>query len=351
MFQGINDRDREKLILAAIGVGVTLAVYFIFKYCLVLVAPFLIGIILTLAIRKPVYFLKRKFKIPLPVGTSLVLLGCFGVGAWFLVYVGSRFVLELRKFLINYDLYYNIAVNKVCDFCCNVDEVMGFNIGKTYTMVERSIVNTVNTAAGDMIPKVVEKSVNMLSSMVMWGGGLIIVFTVIFFVIKDLNVQIENVQNGPYGKWFRIIFGRLSHFGASYIRTQGIIMGITGLICTVTMFIIGNGYPFMIGILIGLLDALPFFGTGTVLIPWTLICLVSGNFVKGAILFTAYCLCYVIREVLEPRLMGGHMGIHPLVMLVTMYAGILLFGIFGFILGPAAYIIVSEIMKYLRQVI
>lgn len=351
MFQGINDSDKSKLILAAINAGVIILVYLVFKYCLVLVAPFLIGIIITLAIRRPIYFLKRKFRIPLPMGTVIVLFMCLVAVAWFVVYVGSRFVLEVKSFLANYELYYGIAVNRICDVCYHIDEMFGFANGKTYEMVENGIVTTVNKAADEMIPVVVEKSLNVITSMVVWGGGIIIVFTVIFFAIRDIDRQIQNVKSGPYGKWFNIIFGKLSYFGGAYIKTQLIIMCITGVICTAAMFIIGNGYPIMVGILIGLLDALPFFGTGTVLIPWTLLSLVTGNFIKAAVIFTAYCLCYVIREILEPRLMGGHMGIHPLIMLITMYAGILLFGILGFILGPAAYIITSEIMKYLRQVI
>lgn len=351
MFQGINDSDRKKIILAGISVGVTLAVYLIFKYCLILVTPFIIGLLLALAVKRPVFWLKRRFRIPVIFGTILVLLIFVGTGACFIIYVGSRFVAEMQKFFGHYDLYYGIAVGKICDMCCNIDEMFGFVDGRTFEMVENGVMTTINKVSSEAIPVLAEKTVNALSSMVIWGGGAIIAFTTLFVIIKDYEILEKKVKEGANSKWFRILFGRLSYFGGAYVKTQLLIMGITAVICTSTMYLIGNGYPVMIGILIGLLDALPFFGTGTVLIPWTLICLVTGNFINGAIIFTAYCLCYVIRELLEPHLMGGHMGIAPLIMLMTMYAGILLFGLFGFILGPVAYILVSEIMKYLRIVI
>lgn len=351
MFGGINDNDRKKLILAAMCVGVTIAVYLVFRYILFLVAPFLAGFILTVLIKKPVYFMQKKIRINPIVGTIIVLIVIIGISAFFLSYVGGRFVYELKKFMQNYDLYYGMLVDGMCDMCGNVDRMLGLADGRTFAAVERNISNTVAMASDNVLPSLMQNSASVISKVVIWGGGIIIAITAVFFIIKDVDKMFYWMKRGPYNKWFRIVFGRLSHFGAAYIKTQLVIMGITAVICTIAMLLIRNGYPVMIGILIGLLDALPLFGTGTVLIPWTIIYLLSGKFLKAAVIFTAYCLCYVIREILEPRMMGGHMGIHPLLMLITMYVGVFLFGIMGFILGPAAYIIIGEIMKYLRQVI
>lgn len=351
MFGGINENDRKHLILAAICTGVTIMVYLVFRYILFLVAPFLAGLILTVLIKKPVYFLKRKFKINPIIGTVVVLIVIIGVAVFLLSYVGGRFMYEMKKFMVNYNLYYGIVTGKICDMCCDVDNLMGWAEGRTYAAVERNISNTISMASDNILPSIMENSADVIAAVVIWGGGIIIAITAVFFIIKDIDKMFYWVKRGPYNKWFRIIFGKLSHFGAAYIKTQLVIMGITAVICTIAMFAIGNGYPVMIGILIGILDALPLFGTGTVLIPWTIIYLVSGKFLKAAVIFTAYCICYIVREVLEPRMMGGHMGIHPLIMLISMYVGVLLFGIMGFILGPAAYIIIGEIMKYLVRVI
>lgn len=351
MFGGINDSDKKTLILAGLCAGVTGIVYFFFKYLLYLVAPFLVGLLLAVLINKPVSFMNRKFKIHPVIGTVFVIVAVAAVFSFLLSYVGTRFVFELKKFMLNYPIYYNNAVNSICDICCEVDGALGMENGWTYALVERNVTRTVSQAADNVLPSLMENSAGVISALVIWGGGIVIAVTSVFFMIKDIDKMADWVKTGLYSKWFRILFGRLSYFGAAYLKTQLVIMGITAVICTVAMYLIGNGYPIMIGILIGLLDALPLFGTGTVLIPWTVINLFTGKFYKAAVVFTAYAICYVVREILEPKMMGGHMGIPPLVMLITMYVGVLLFGILGFILGPAAYIIIVEVTSYLRKVI
>lgn len=351
MFGGMNDNDKKTLLLAGLCAGVTGIVYFFFKYMLYLVAPFLAGLILAVLINKPVSFMNRKFKIHPIIGTIFVIAVATAVFSFWLSYVGTRFIFELKKFMTNYPIYYEKAVDSVCEFCCTMDNTLGMEEGWTYALVERNVSKTLSKAADNMLPSLMENSAGVISAVVMWGGGIVIAITSVFFMIKDVDKMTDWVKNGSYSKWFRIFFGRLSRFGAAYLKTQFVIMAITAVICTFAMYLIGNGYPIMIGILIGLLDALPLFGTGTVLIPWTIIYLFTGKFYKAAIVFTAYAVCYVVREILEPKMMGGHMGIPPVVMLITMYIGILLFGILGFILGPAAYIIVVEVTAYLKKVI
>ena len=351
MFGGMNDNDRKTLILAGLCVGVTGIVYFFFKYLLYLVAPFLVGLILAILINKPVSFMNRKFKIHPIIGTVFVIAVVAGIFSFWLSYVGTRFIFELKKFMMNYPIYYDKAIDSVCDMCCRMDTTLGMDDGWTYALVERNVTRTISQAADNMLPSLMENSAGVITAVVMWGAGIVIAITSVFFMIKDVDKMTDWAKNGAYSKWLRILFGRLSHFGAAYLKTQLVIMGIVAVICTLAMYLIGNGYPIMIGILIGFLDALPLFGTGTVLIPWTVIYLFTGKFYKGAIVFTTYAACYVIREILEPKMMGGHMGIPPVVMLITMYIGILLFGLLGFVLGPAAYIIIIEVTAYLRKVI
>lgn len=351
MFGGINDSDRKNFILAAILVGVTMGIYLVFRYVLFLVAPFLIGLLVAAILKRPVWFLKRKFGINPIIGAILMILLIVGLVVLFLTYVGGRFIYEFKMLMYNYEYYYNSAMDSVCGICGKIDEALNFVEGRTYALLEENLGRTISVAADNMLPVIMEKSVSIITQVFVWGGGIIISLTAVIFVIRDMEKMAQWIKEGPYSKWFRIFLGRLAVFGAAYIKTQSIIMATTALICTIVMLIIGNDYPVMIGVLIGLLDALPLLGTGVVLVPWTIIALISGNYFKAAVIFTGYCICYIIREFLEPKMMGGKMGIAPLIMLISMYVGVLLFGICGFILGPAAYIIVCETMKYVERVI
>ena len=96
---------------------------------------------------------------------------------------------------------------------------------------------------------------------------------------------------------------------------------------------------------VALVDAFPVLGTGTVLIPWSLICLLQGETVRGAGLLGLYAVVWLVRSVMEPRLLGKELGLDPLVTLIAMYAGYKLLGLVGMILSPLLAVAVVRLMK------
>lgn len=351
MFDKLSEKDKKNFILALICVGVTAVVYFVFKYILILVAPFLLGIIFTLMIKRPVLFLHKRLHLPILIGTLISITVVVGIIICALSYVGGKFVIELKSFMTSYDFYYNKFICELNNTCCSIDETFGMEKGITFSAVESNLSSTISKTSENIIPSVFHRLKGWFSNVVLGFTAIFIAITAIFFLVKDIDKMILWARNGPASKWLRIAFGRLSHYGSAYIKTQCIIMSITAAVCTLALFMINNSYPFMIGILIGIMDALPILGTGTVLVPWIILLFVSKKIYKAIVLVAAYIICYIVRQFLEPKLMGNQMGIPPLIMLITMYAGFLVFGVLGFLLGPAAYIIITEIMKYFYDIL
>ena len=85
---------------------------------------------------------------------------------------------------------------------------------------------------------------------------------------------------------------------------------------------------------VAVVDALPVLGSGTVLIPWTLLLLIQGQYGQALGMGLVYLAAVVVRSVLEPRLVGRQLGLDPLVTLAAFYAGYRLWGILGMILAP-----------------
>ena len=112
------------------------------------------------------------------------------------------------------------------------------------------------------------------------------------------------------------------------------------------LFVLGVDAPLVLGAVIAAVDALPVFGTGTVLIPWGLWCLLQGKTVLGAGLLVLYALAVTARTTLEPRLVGRQIGLHPLLALLSMYAGFQLFGVGGMILLPIASLLARQLWVY-----
>ena len=93
-------------------------------------------------------------------------------------------------------------------------------------------------------------------------------------------------------------------------------------------------YPFIFAILIALLDILPVLGVGTVLNPWAIWLLITGNYGFAAAVFITYIVIFIVRQFIEPKLVSKQFGIHPLITLFAMYAGFRAVGVFGLLLGP-----------------
>lgn len=122
-------------------------------------------------------------------------------------------------------------------------------------------------------------------------------------------------------------------------------MLLVGVICTVGFLFVKREYALLLGIGVAILDAFPVLGSGLVLVPWAVICLIRGNYLQVAVLVIMYLLCVLVREGLEPKLLGNGIGISPLYTLMAVYVGVELFGILGVILGPFGLVIIRAVLE------
>ena len=113
----------------------------------------------------------------------------------------------------------------------------------------------------------------------------------------------------------------------------------------VAFFIIGVPYPLPIALILAFLDFIPFFGAGTVLVPWGLICMAIGLFDMGLKLLLLYSILYIIRRIFEPRILGGATGFSSLQMLFSMYAGMRIAGVTGLVVAPIVWITCVNFLK------
>ncbi len=127
---------------------------------------------------------------------------------------------------------------------------------------------------------------------------------------------------------------RLRRLGKQYLRACLLLGGLTFLQMFIGLAVLGVPYAFILALLIAAVDFLPLLGTGIILIPWAVICFLLGQVKLGVGLLILYGVSSVVRQVLEPKLIGDGLGLHPLLSLISMYAGLRLFGVWGMILAP-----------------
>lgn len=141
----------------------------------------------------------------------------------------------------------------------------------------------------------------------------------------------------PAGKRIKKTLGK-------WILAQLKLMLVTWLIVGTGFMLLGISRGILWAALVALVDAVPVLGTGTVLVPWALVRFLQGDVMQGAGLLAIFGLSWLVRSVLEPRIVGKSLGLDPLISLIAFYVGFKLWGIPGMILAPMAAALIKSLI-------
>lgn len=226
-----------------------------------------------------------------------------------------------------------ILVKQVYDFINKIEEYkLPFNLNMDIKVINEKIVSGV-----------VDNSPGYISGFTMVFTGVAVFIMATVFISGDMSSIRSSVKKNIFGKEIIYLGRRLKTVLGNYLKTELIIMAITCVICCVGLFIMKNPYALLLGIVIGFVDALPILGTGTIFLPWVLVLVFMHRLKQASMIMILYLICYYTRQFLEPKLMGDKFGMSPTVMLITIYAGLKLFGVMGVFTGPVALILIREI--------
>lgn len=153
----------------------------------------------------------------------------------------------------------------------------------------------------------------------------------------------------PWRNRLALVWHRCRTAVGGWLRAQAKLLGVTFLLVTVGLFLLGQPYPLLLGAVIALVDLLPVLGTGAVLLPWGLWQFVGGKPSVGVGLLVLYGVTAVTRLTLEPRFLGKQMGIPPLLTLTAVYAGYRAAGFAGLLLAPIAASVALQMFRLSRK--
>lgn len=179
-------------------------------------------------------------------------------------------------------------------------------------------------------------------------GALVFLVTTVlatFFFSKDwakIRALIQRVLPKSGNRALRFMKNEMIHALISYFKAQFKLMGITFMELLAGFILLRQPYAIFLAALISVIDMLPVLGTGTVLIPWAVISLLMKDYRLAIGLAAIYLVCMLVRQLLEPKILGRQIGIHPLVTLICIYAGLRLYGFLGMILLPVAFLILRN---------
>ncbi|MGB4661349.1 MAG: AI-2E family transporter, partial [Mobilitalea sp.] len=209
----------------------------------------------------------------------------------------------------------------------------------------KDIGNSVNELVGKVEPFTVSNAGIFAKSVA--EGFLMVIVTIIsayFFTATrdELVIKIKHKLPESLMSYLHLIYDNFKAAFGGYFKAQFKIMIVLTVIMFIGFEILKINYSFVFAIGIAFLDLLPVFGTGAILWPWALINIISGNYVRAISLIAIYIICQVIKQVLQPKMVGDSIGLNPLTTLIFMYIGYQFAGVFGMIIGiPIGMVLVN----------
>ncbi len=318
--------------------GTTAVVYVSFYYLLPLVVPFVFAFLCAKMVRPGIRWFHRITHINEKVCAVILILVILGTLGSVLFYVGFLCADQLGKMMRNMPAHLEVCGRLCKNACGGVDNLLGMAPGRTYVWMEQCVAGMGGKISETYLPRLSGMIPGMLLTIGEWGAAFVV------FVMSTLLISFDKEPEVRYRSLMPILH-RLKITGFAYLKSQFIIIVIVATVSVVALLILRNPYAILFGIAIGLIDAFPILGSGSVLIPWGIVEIVQGDIFPAAVLFTLYVVTMLLREVLEPRLMGKELGLKPLYILMSVYVGVKLFGVAGIILGPIGLTILKAVME------
>ena len=294
-----NEVKNSMLQLLKIAV-ITALVYLAFRYLLGLVFPFLIAY--GIAVLLNPLLEKNKQTLEDQTGNLKCITGVTGIcGGWWTARYGRICTDQpSQKLVQNYD---SVAAQgtQVWNLCCQrVEELCGIQNGYVERCVSSYVPMLWQKCRTDVVPKLMNYSIGYVK-------GFLVGFTIFIVIMVSTILILADYPNIRKKRWSirresDPSDGRnMKKAGGTYLKAQLIILLIISSICCVGLFLTGNSYAVLVGCGIGLCDALPFFGTGTVFIPWLLFKVFCGQYLLAGAYGIIYLICNFTREFLEPK--------------------------------------------------
>ncbi len=335
-------KNQKKLLLT---VGTIIAVYVGMKYLLPLFVPFLFAYFIAWLLRPVVGFLHQKLKIPLVVGGGfgvLVLLLAISV---ILCYLGRILFNQVILFLRNVPIYQQYFTQQVDVICVAGDKLFGFKDGSLKLVVSDGMDTLVKYVQVNILPKMTVQTIKIAIGLAEVFAIFLIILVATILIIKDMEEYKAGLRKSEFYPAVHKITKKLSDTGIAYMKTQMILMSIIAVINAVGFFILKNPYALLIGIAVGIFDGFPVLGSGLILVPWAIVMLIQRQFIDAAVIMSMFLLCQIVREILEPKLLGDKIGVKPIYSMIAMYVGVQLFGVIGFFIGPLSLVIIKTVLK------
>lgn len=313
--------------------------------------PFVIGWFIAYLAYPLVGWLESRVKIKKKFGSALIIILVIAIVAG-LGYLGIvKLIREIQMALSNAPSLYSdleTGLGEIGKRFQGIYQILPDNIQHGWD----SLLQNMDERVGSVIARLGNPAVEMTGNVVKRIPSILVAVIVVLVSAYFFTAQREEIirwckKVAPKAIEARMsmVMYNLKYAVGGYFKAQFKIMAVVGLILLCGFLILGVEYSLLLAILIAFLDFLPFFGTGTALLPWAVYKFFVMDIKTAVGLLIIYGITQLVRQVIQPKLVGDSIGMSPLVTLVFLYIGYRLGSILGMILAVPIGMIILNLYK------
>lgn len=343
---GYWTRVLKRIIIAIISI---IAVYLAFKLAIFYI-PFLIAFIISLIVEPLIRKVVKKTKLTRKTSAILVLIFVSVILIGLITWGIASAISEASNLLQGLNEYIEKGYQQIQWFIDSMDFEKIKIPEQVYSIVQNSLGDFFSTVS-TWIRNILTSLLNGLTQIPIIGIYIVITLLATYFICTDKLYILDQMEHHFPKLWInklRIHLKDLTKTLGGYLKAEVILIVISFIEVLVGLYILKFAgfniqYPLLAALGIGFVDALPILGSGTVMVPWAVISAINGDISLSLALLILYVIVLVVRQLLEPRIVSGQIGIHPIFTLIAMYTGFKFMGVIGLLMGPIILIILKNI--------
>lgn len=340
-------------------IGIILVAAFSFFYLSKVTYPFLIGLILAFMINPLVNFFEKKSRMPRPLAvfTSIIIL--------FAVFAGLVTLL-IAEIVTGANYLANVVPKHLDTLIAYIEKFMASQIIPVYNKIAGAFnkldagqqdtimvnIQNVGKRIGATAGAFIQNFFRNIPTIIAWfpNAATIIIFSMLatFFISKDwyrLSAKGSRLLPKRAVASGRTVFIDLKKALFGFIKAQLTLISITTVIILIGLLILRVDYAVTIALVCGIVDIIPYLGTGAVFVPWIIYEVIGGDMGLAIGLGVLYIIVLVQRQIMEPKILSSSIGLDPLATLIALFVGFKTLGFLGLIVGPVTLVVISTLHR------
>ena len=314
--------------------------------------PFVVGWILALLANPLVRFLERRVKLVRRHGSMLIIIAALAIVIGLFYGAGLLVYREMGSFLADAPEIYQSVIAEIGDALQNGRKLAEY-FPQNLQPPLLAFSDNLDGLFGKLVSRAAEPTVQIAGHVAKSIPNLLVNMVIIILSSYLFLADRESIMRWLKGHLPAFIFRYIEYMKrdakgliGGYFLAQFRIMCVVALILAAGFLVLGVRYGVLLAFLTAILDFLPIFGTGTVLFPWAVVKLFAGEYAYATGLILLYILTQVVRQIIQPKIVGESMGLPPLMTLFLLYLGFKLRGLTGMILAVPVGLVFINFYKY-----